>query len=61
MIRKRVKKPKNTLEYRNGRLYENGKMLRRKDYIFHADAHESEVIISCVTGQKYRLRGASYV
>ena len=56
-----VRKPKPRLIRKNGRWYENGRHLPRKDYIFHADAHEGECIISCITGQKYRIREAVYV
>lgn len=56
-----MNKKKNRLIYKNGRWYENGKLLPKKNYIFHADAHEGECIISCLTGQKYRLREAIYV
>ena len=55
------RKPKLRLICKNQRWYENGKYLSKKDYIFHADCHEGECIISCVTGQKYRLREAIYV
>ena len=50
-------KKKDKLVYKNGRLYENGKYLPKKNYVFHADAHDGESIISLITGQKYRLRG----
>lgn len=56
MVRK-----KRRLVFKNGRWYENGKHLPRKDYIYHADAHEGECIISCLTGNKYRLKEAVYV
>ena len=55
------KTPKPRLIRKNGRWYENGKYLSTKNYIFHADSHEGEYILSCITGQKYRLREAIYV
>ena len=48
-------KPTNKLVRRNGRWFENGRYLPKKDYIFHSDAHDGESIISCITGQKYKL------
>lgn len=52
MIRKRPK-PKSILEFRNGRWYENGKPLRNKEYIFHANAHERSYILTY--NGKYRV------
>ena len=54
-------KRKNRLIWKNGRWYENGKLLTKKNYIYHADSHEGECVISCLTGQKYRIREAIYV
>lgn len=47
----------NRLVYKGGRWYENGKYLPKKDYIFHASAHDQESIYSCRTNERYRLRG----
>lgn len=61
MARNKVTRP-NILVLKNGRWYENGKCLYKKDYIYHASASEGASIISCITGQKYRLNGkARYV
>lgn len=54
----------NKLVNRNGRWFENGKLLLKKEYIFHASCHDGESIYSCRTNEKYRLRGdrrVSYV
>ena len=56
-----VNKKKPRLIYKNGRWYENGRYLPKKDYIFHADAHEGECNISCLTGCKYRIREAIFI
>ena len=56
-----MKRRKKNLIFKNGRWYENGKLLPKKDYIYHADCHDGECIISCLTGQKYRLKEATYV
>ena len=49
----RHKKSKSVIECRRGRYYENGKPLRKKDYIFHASAHEPEYILT--EKKKYRM------
>jgi len=54
-------KKRRRLVWKNNRWYEDGKPLRKHDYIFHADAHEGECIISCLTGQKYRIREAIFM
>ena len=46
------------LEYRDGRLFENGRWLPQKDYIYHANSSDGTNIISRVTGQLYRIRDA---
>ena len=43
------------LELRDGRWFENGKWLPKKDYIYHS-SRDGTSIISCITGQLYRLR-----
>lgn len=53
---KRIKRP-NILVCKNGRWYENGKCLYKKDYIYHSSGSEGNCLISCLTGQKYRLTG----
>ena len=50
---------KSRLVCKDGRWYEDGKLLRKKDYIFHSDCHEGEVIVT--KKEKYRLREAIYV
>lgn len=45
-----------TLELKDGRWFENGKWLPKKDYIYHASSNDGPSIISCITGQLYRLR-----
>lgn len=45
-----------TLELRNGKWFENGKLLLKKNYIYHANGKDGPMIISCITGQLYRLR-----
>lgn len=47
------KEPVNKLERKNGRWYENGKPLRKKDYIFHASAHERAYVLT--DNGKYRV------
>lgn len=54
-------KRKKKLVCKNGRWYENGKLLHKKDYIYHADCHEGEYIISCITSMKYRIRDAIFI
>lgn len=54
MSMKKTKKH-NVLEFRDGRIFENGRWLPKKDYIYHASS-EGSSIISCITGQLYRLR-----
>ncbi len=54
MARKR--RNKNVLELRNGRWFENGRWLPKKDYIYRADCMDGSSIISGRTGQLYRLR-----
>lgn len=44
-----------TLELRDGRWFENGRWLPKKDYIYHS-TRDGASIISCITGQLYRLR-----
>lgn len=52
----RRKKPnKNVLELHDGRWFENGRWLPKKDYIFRADCIEGSSITSCITGEVYRL------
>lgn len=54
-----MKKKKNIYDevvFRNGILYENGRALRKKDYIFYGDCFDGSSIISGVTGQKYKLK-----
>lgn len=55
------KKKKPRLIFKNGRWYENGRYLPKKNYIYHADCHEGECIVSCVTGQRYRIRECIFV
>ena len=50
------RKEQNILELRNGRWFENDKWLPKKDYIYHSSGKEGSSIISCETGQLYRLR-----
>ena len=50
------RKEHNVLELRNGTWFENGKWLRKKDYIYHASGRDGPMIISGRTGQLYRLR-----
>ena len=57
MGKNRKNKPR--LICKNGHWYEDGKLLRRKDYIFQADCHEGEIIIT--QKNKYRIREAIYV
>ena len=45
-----------TLELRDGRWFENGRWLPKKDYIYHASSNDGPSIISRITGQLYRLR-----
>ena len=47
---------RNVLELRDGRWFENGKWLPKKDYIYHDSSLEGPRIISRITGQLYRLR-----
>lgn len=54
-------KKKNKLEWRNGRYFENGKLLTKKDYILHFSAHDVNSVVSCRTGQKYRLTQINYI
>lgn len=54
-------KKKHRLMWKNGRWYEDGRPLYKKDYIFHADSQDGECIISCRTGHKYRIRQAVYI
>lgn len=56
-----MKRKKARLVFKNGHWYEDGKLLRKKDYIYHSSAHEGEYIISCITCNKYRLKEAIYV
>lgn len=49
------KQPRNVLTFQNGRWFENGRWLSKKDYIFHSSGQSGSMIISCVTGQLYRL------
>ena len=49
---------KNVLELRNGRWFENGRWLPKKDYVYKADCYEGSSIISNITGQLYRLRNS---
>ena len=56
-----MKRNKNKIVCKNGRWFENGKWLQKKDYIFHADSNEGEYIISCITGTKYRIRDAVFI
>ena len=44
------------LELKDGRWFENGKWLPKKDYIYHASANDGPSLIRCITGQLYRLR-----
>ena len=55
MFKKR-RRQKNRLEYRNGKFFENGRWLPKKDYIYWTDCMEGPKIISRVTGQLYRFR-----
>lgn len=45
----------NKLENRDGRWFENGKFLPKKDYIYHADCHTGGSITSCRTNTTYRI------
>ena len=54
---KRKEKTKNVLERRHGFWYENGRRLQRKDYIYHSNHQDGDMLISCITDQLYRLRG----
>lgn len=49
------RKSKNILELRDGRWFENGRWLPKRDYIFNTDCLEGSSIISCVTNEVYRL------
>lgn len=51
-----VRKEHNILELKDGRWYENGKWLPKKDYIYHDSSHDGPSIISGITNQLYRLR-----
>lgn len=51
----------NTLECRNGLWFENGKILRKRDYILHCNCNDGTSMISCLTGSKYRLRNDVFV
>ena len=47
------KRENHRLTRRNGRWFEDGKPLRKKEYIFHASAHERPYVLTD-TG-KYRV------
>lgn len=51
----------NTLECRNGLWFENGKILRKRDYILHCNCNDGTSMISCLTGSKYRLKRNTFV
>ena len=51
-----MRKNKNVLELKDGRWFENGKWLPKKDYIWHSSSNDGDSIISRITGQLYRLR-----
>lgn len=51
-----MRKNKNVLELKDGRWFENGKWLPKKDYTWHSSGRDGDSIISRVTGQLYRLR-----
>ena len=51
---------KKSLVCKNGRFYENGKMLRKQDYAECYSAHEPNYILSFLTGCKYRLCKVDY-
>ena len=55
------KKQKNKLECRDGRMYENGRFLPKKDYILHFCSYDVNSVVSCRTGQKYRLSQINYI
>lgn len=53
---RRKKQTKNVLElHEDGRWFENGRWLPKKDYIFRADCIEGSSITSCITDEVYRL------
>lgn len=47
-------KPQNKLECKDGRYFENGRFLPKKDYILHFSSNDVTNVVSCRTGQKYR-------
>lgn len=57
---KNKRRTRNVLElHDDGRWFENGRMLRRKDYIYRADCLEGSSILSKITNEFYRLRGSN--
>lgn len=52
---------KKILVCKNGRYYENGKLLRKRDYAECYSAHEQDYILSYLTGQKYLRSNVQYV
>lgn len=57
-MRRRKKAPR--LECKDGRYYENGKYLPKRDYIYHS-SYRGTYIISCRTGQLYRPKQTIYI
>lgn len=57
MGKNRKNKPR--LVCKDGRYYEDGKLLRKKDYIYHSSAHEPDYLLT--SNGKYRLREVLYV
>lgn len=55
---RRKKAPR--LECKDGRYYENGKYLPKRDYIYHS-SYRGTYIISCRTGQLYRQNQTIYI
>lgn len=53
------RKNKLRLVCKDGRYYEDGKLLRKKDYIYHSSAHEPDYLLT--SNGKYRLREVLYV
>lgn len=49
------------LVYKNGKCYENGRYLSKKDYIYHSSSSDGNIIISCRTGQKYKKDRCIYI
>lgn len=56
-----MNKKKNLLVWRNGRWFENGKWLPKRDYTYHSSGNSGDAIISGRTGQLYHINNKEHI